>query len=108
MPRENLYWNNITAVVNETAPRRPSEVCNATGLECMICFEEFKNEQHVAVFGCEGKHLIHLHCHEDLLKSPRGDNDQCPKCRGESSVMTEVIVEHFYSGKDAENAVIVD
>ena len=108
MPQENLYWNNNTGIVNATQPRKPSELCNAVGLECMICFEEFENKQHVMVFGCNGKHLIHANCYEELFKSQRSDGDRCPKCRGESSVMTEVIVKNFYSGKDNENAVTVD
>ena len=44
--------------------------------ECVICFNEFKNNEYVKIFGC-GKHIFH----EDCIKEWLQQDFRCPLCK---------------------------
>lgn len=52
--------------------------CRCIATECIICYEEFKNEQIIGYFqGC--KHIFHEKC----IKQWAERSTTCPICRGQ-------------------------
>lgn len=45
--------------------------------ECVICMEQFKEEEEVAELKCDERHYFHINCLEDWLKRKM----ECPLCK---------------------------
>jgi hypothetical protein len=113
----------VVAVVPAPEPV-PVEVCPVKGA-CPICCFDFEDGEKVVVMGCQGRHIMHSGCYEEMVKQDQqhqrdtyphtlretvrrneGASD-CPVCRQMSHCSTEAIAMIFYSGKTADDAIVI-
>jgi hypothetical protein len=105
----------------------PAEVCPLNnGMLCPICMFGFENGERVVVMGCSGHHILHSECYELMAeddKQQQGETyahtlfeavrrhegaNKCPVCRQMSNCAVEAIAMIFYSGKNLEEAIVID
>lgn len=65
-----------------------NDIVDVTGLGCPICFEDFKDNQDIVLFGCERPHYL---CKPCAVRFNEGDS--CHYCR------TLVTAVHVFKGK---------
>jgi hypothetical protein len=115
----------IVAVVPAPEPV-PVEVCpvEVTGT-CPICCFHFEDGQKVVVMGCNGRHIMHSGCYDKMTEDDKKHQEEtyphtlqeavrrnegaskCPVCRQMSHCSTEAIAMIFYSGKTADDAIVI-
>jgi hypothetical protein len=104
----------------------PAEVCPLNnGVLCPICMFDFEDGERIVVMGCQGRHILHSECYELMVeedKRHQGETyahtlfeavrrhegaNKCPVCRQMSHCAVEAIAMIFYSGKTADDAIVI-
>ena len=93
-----------TLGVDVVGLRNDNDIIDVTGLDCPVCYEQFKDKDEIVMFGCSFSHFLCLSCARQW-----NIRDVCHMCRAPVTTLQIFKGHTFIKGEGTtEDPIVID